>query len=78
MSRPAIVKWCQRFEDGGTDLTDGRPTTVTSDMVQRVEDIIPSNRRVSVAHIAQELGISVGSAHSIACQQLDYRKLCSR
>ncbi|GBM97566.1 hypothetical protein AVEN_143799-1 [Araneus ventricosus] len=33
MSRPAIVKWCQQFEDGCTDLTDaerqGRPTTVS-------------------------------------------------
>ena len=41
----------------------------TPDM-QRVEDIIRSNRRVSVAHIAQELGISVGSAHFIVCHQL--------
>ncbi|GBL69219.1 hypothetical protein AVEN_98399-1 [Araneus ventricosus] len=69
MPRPAIVKWCQQFEDGRIDLTDeerqGSPTTVrTSDMVQQVEDIILSSRRVSVADISQELGISVGSAHS--------------
>ncbi|GBM67454.1 hypothetical protein AVEN_124050-1 [Araneus ventricosus] len=81
MSRPAIVKWCQQFEDGSTDLADaerqGRPTT-TSDMVQKVEDIILNNRRVSVAHIAQELGISVGIADSIVSRHLNYRKLCSR
>ncbi|GBN55784.1 hypothetical protein AVEN_240550-1 [Araneus ventricosus] len=74
-SRPAIAKWCQQFEDGHTDLTyaerQGRPTTVsTSDAVGK--DIILSDRRVSVAHIAQELGISVGSAHSIVRHQLDY------
>ncbi|GBL93444.1 hypothetical protein AVEN_59653-1 [Araneus ventricosus] len=66
MSHPAIVKWCQQFEDGRTDLNDaerqGRPTTVsTSDMVQRVGDIILSNGRVSVAHIAQDSEISAGS-----------------
>ncbi|GBL78276.1 hypothetical protein AVEN_42821-1 [Araneus ventricosus] len=65
MSRPTIVKWCQQFEDGRTDLTDaerqGKPTTVsTSDMVQRVEDIIHSNGRVSVTHTAQNVGISAG------------------
>ncbi|GBM58858.1 hypothetical protein AVEN_87151-1 [Araneus ventricosus] len=70
-------------EDGRTDLADaerqGRPTKVsTSDMVQRVEDIILSNRRVSVARISQELGMSVGRAHSIVRHQLDYRKLRSR
>ncbi|GBN37807.1 hypothetical protein AVEN_102211-1 [Araneus ventricosus] len=33
MPRPAIVKWCQQFEDGRTDLSDaerqGRPPTVS-------------------------------------------------
>ncbi|GBN58670.1 hypothetical protein AVEN_32233-1 [Araneus ventricosus] len=60
------MKWCQQVEDGRTDLTDAerqrRPTTVsTSDMVQRVEDIILSIGKVNVAHTAQDLGISVGS-----------------
>ncbi|KAF8771957.1 Protein GVQW3 like protein [Argiope bruennichi] len=78
-----ILKWCQQFEDGRTDLTDverqGRLIMVsTSDMVLWVEDIILSNRRVSIAYIAQNKGISVDSAHSIVCHQLDYRKLCSR
>ncbi|GBM32174.1 hypothetical protein AVEN_136724-1 [Araneus ventricosus] len=66
MSRPAVVKWCQQFEDCRTNLTDverqGRPATVsTSDIVQRMEDIILNNGRVSVAHTAQNVGISVGS-----------------
>lgn len=48
-------------------------------MEQQVEDIILNNRvphiaQVSVAHIAQELGISFGSAHSIVRHQLDYQK----
>ncbi|GBN14070.1 hypothetical protein AVEN_71826-1 [Araneus ventricosus] len=32
-------------------------------MVHRVEDIILRNGRVSVAHTAQDLGISIGSPH---------------
>ncbi|KAF8794184.1 hypothetical protein HNY73_002188 [Argiope bruennichi] len=68
--RLEIVKWFQQLEYGRTDFIDmerqRRPTTVsTSDMVQRVEDNILSNSRVSIAHIAQDFGISVGSAHSI-------------
>ena len=71
------------FEDDNTDLTDvegeGRPATVsTLDMVQRREDIIYSNRRLSVIHFAQELRISVVSAHSSVHHQLDYHKLRSR
>ncbi|GBM47053.1 hypothetical protein AVEN_68373-1 [Araneus ventricosus] len=78
MSHPAIVKWCQQFEDGRTDLTDaerqGRRTTVsTSGMVLRVEGIILSNRHTH--------GTGVGN---IRCQCSFHRpsptglfKLCS-
>ncbi|KAF8788472.1 hypothetical protein HNY73_006507 [Argiope bruennichi] len=43
-------------------------------MVQRVGD----NRRVVIAHMAKNLGISVSSAHSIVRHQMDYHKSCSR
>ena len=59
MSRPNIVKWCQKFEDSRLVLTDAereerQATMSTPGMMQRVEDIIRSNRRLSVAHIAEE------------------------
>ena len=57
MSRSAIVKCCQIFEGGRTDLTDaereGRAATVsTPNMVHRVQDIIRSNCKVREAHTA--------------------------
>ena len=57
MSCLAIVKWCQMFEDGLTDLTDaereGKPETVsTPDIVRRAEDIIRNDCKASEAHIA--------------------------
>ena len=56
MSRPTIVKWCQTFEDGRTDLIDPekeerRATVSTPDMVQRVEDIISCSYKGREAHI---------------------------
>ena len=77
------MKWCQQFEDNRTDLTDAervkRPATMSTPyMLERMEDIIHNNLRVGVTHIAQELEISVGIAHSIVHHQLDYRKLSSR
>ena len=32
----------------------------------------------NMAQIAEELSISIGSAHSIVYEQLDYRKTCTR
>ena len=56
MSRPAIVKWCQMFENGRKELSnaeiEGKLATVTTpDMGQRVEDINHSNGKVEEAHI---------------------------
>ena len=70
ISRPAIVKWCQQVDQGRTDLNDGhragRPSTSTTDgIVQAIEEMVRSNRRVTVAEIAEQMRISIGSAHSI-------------
>ncbi|PSN53764.1 hypothetical protein C0J52_06228 [Blattella germanica] len=52
MSCPAIVKWYQQFEQGRTDVGDAdrevRPTTsTTKDSIQKVNEMIRSNHRVS-------------------------------
>ncbi|GBL85204.1 hypothetical protein AVEN_222693-1 [Araneus ventricosus] len=62
MSRPAIVKWCQQFEDGRTDLTDLERQGHIKHGGAGGRHIILRNGRVSVAHTAQDLGISVGSS----------------
>ncbi|PSN33234.1 hypothetical protein C0J52_24489 [Blattella germanica] len=68
MSRPVIVKWCQQFEQSRTDVSDadreGRPSTsTTEDNIQKVDEIIRSNRRVSITEIAQQFSILIRSAH---------------
>ena len=57
ISCPAIVKWCQMFQDGRTDLVDaereGRAAKMsTPDTVQRVEDNIRSDCKVKKANVA--------------------------
>ena len=81
ISRPAIVKWCQLFDQGRTDLGDehreGRPST-TDNNVQAIEEMIRNNHRVTIADVAEKLRMSIGSAHAIVRDRLQYRKLCAR
>ena len=82
ISRPAIVKWYQQFDQGRTGLGDdhreGRPLTSTTDNnVQAIKEIIRNNRRVTIADIAEQLRMSIGSAHAIVRDRLQYRKLYS-
>ena len=57
MSRANFYKWVQAFKDGRESITDdlrsGRPVDVsTPEAVQAVEDLIKSDRRVTLGEIA--------------------------
>ncbi|PSN42048.1 hypothetical protein C0J52_22056 [Blattella germanica] len=75
MSHPAIVKWCQEFEQGCTDVGDAdqeerTSTSTIEDIIQKIDEMICSNCRVSITEIAQQFIISIGSAHSIVLRCL--------
>ncbi|KOC64116.1 Putative uncharacterized protein FLJ37770 [Habropoda laboriosa] len=75
ISRQAIGKWCILFENGRAniegDYREGRPSTVTTNVnVERVKQLIETNRRVIVCEIADELGISYRGVHHIITDYL--------
>ena len=71
MSHPAIVKWCQQFEPGRTDVGDADreerllSTLTTEDNIRIIDEMIRRNCSVNVREIAQQFSISLASAHSI-------------
>ena len=73
VDRSTVGRWVQRVkasESGETDLHDrprsGRPATATSpDMLQRVNDIIHADRRLTSPQLAVQLSVSNGSAMAI-------------
>ncbi|GBN23082.1 hypothetical protein AVEN_40553-1 [Araneus ventricosus] len=80
MSRQAIAKWCNKFENGLTDINDaeseGRPSTArNSEIAAHVNDSILANRPVAVDEIANKLDISHGSAHTITVKHLEFNKV---
>ncbi|GBN64959.1 hypothetical protein AVEN_169226-1 [Araneus ventricosus] len=82
MSRQAIAKWCNMFENGLTDVDDaereGRPSTATnSEISARVNESILANRRVAVEEIANKLDISHGSMHKITVKYLEFSQACA-
>lgn len=65
-----MAQWCAEFKCDRTSVKDdprsGRPSTsVTQEMIEKVEKIVLNDRRVTVRFIAEELKISSGSVHSI-------------
>lgn len=78
-----VYHWCTLFKDGHTDLEDklgrGHPfSSKTKETVDRVDELIQSDRRLKVREIAESLDLSKSSIHRIVFDELGYRKVCAR
>ena len=78
-----VAKWSAEFERGRNSLEDnprpGRPADVISqEMIDRVERLVLNNRRIRVAKLASECGISNGSVYTIIHEHLDMSKVSAR
>ena len=78
-----MKRWVAEFKRGRQSLEDdprpGRPVTVaTPEMVNKVHDIVMTDRRVTERYIASTVGISQERVHSILTEDLEMRKLSAR
>ena len=78
-----VAKWSAEFKRGRDSLEDdprpGRPADVISqEMIDRVERLVLNNRRIKVAELASECGISNGSVYTIIHEHLGMSKVSAR
>ena len=78
-----VAKWSAEFKRGRDCLEDdprpGRPADVISqEMIDRVERLELNNRRIKVAELASECGISNGSVYTIIHEHLGMSKVSAR
>jgi len=64
------TKWYAKFKRGRSSCEDsqrcGRPSTdVNEETAEKVNKLVMNDRRLSVDFIAESVGISIGSEHSI-------------
>jgi AraC-like DNA-binding protein len=75
MGAMQIKEWFNRFKDGRTlvdsDQCSGRPSTSrNANDIENVCSLILEDRHMTVREIADEVGISTGSAHFILTEDL--------
>jgi len=83
LSRQAVHNWVQKFSEGRTSIEDehrvGRPVEIAIPAtLQRVEDIIRADRRVTIDAVATAIGCSLDKAYNMMHERLSFHKVCSR
>jgi transposase len=83
LSLKAVHNWVEKFSQGHSEVADddrpGRPVEIATEAtVQRMEELIRADRRITVDSVAATIGCSHGLAYSIMHDRLKFRKVCER
>ncbi|EGI60232.1 PREDICTED: putative uncharacterized protein FLJ37770 [Acromyrmex echinatior] len=83
ISRSQSVMWHKAFKEGREEGADepcsGRPTTARPDEnVNRVCEVLRSDRRLSIQYVADTLNMSTCAVHEIVTENLQMRKVCAK
>ena len=82
MKRTALHKWYSGYENGYECVMDeqcsGRPTSITSQKVQEIKELLDKDRCVTVREVSRRVDCSVGTVHTIIHDSLNMRRLCTR
>jgi hypothetical protein len=83
MSEETVRQWSRMFKDGRTNVHDeersGRPSVVSDDLVQGVDQKISERRRFTVSeHSCKFPHISRTVLYEIITDRVGYHKFCAR
>ncbi|UYV74678.1 hypothetical protein LAZ67_12000508 [Cordylochernes scorpioides] len=83
ISRSQSGKWHKAFKEGREEVADeprsGRPTTArTDENVNRVLEVLRTDRRLNIQQIADTLHMSTFVVHGIVTEDLQMRKVCAK
>ncbi len=81
-SQPTIHRWWTRFQTGDEGIRDkphpGAVLKRTADKVAQVQDLLDTDRRATVHHLATFTDISKSTAHTILTKDLQKKKQSAR
>lgn len=83
MSDSKVRKWVRAFKDGRENVHDeprsGRPSVITEDLVNAVDEKIREDRRFTISTLALEFpNVGRTTLHKIVSENLQFHKLCAR
>uniref|UniRef100_A0A8C4X9K6 Protein GVQW3-like n=1 Tax=Erpetoichthys calabaricus TaxID=27687 RepID=A0A8C4X9K6_ERPCA len=83
LKKTAVYDWFSQFKNGQETLENnprsGRPpTSRNEEMIKQVRRLVRADRKITIAELEQEVGISRGSIHAILTENLEMRRVCAK
>ncbi|GFT31828.1 histone-lysine N-methyltransferase SETMAR [Trichonephila clavipes] len=83
MSSSKVRKWVRAFKDGRENVHDeprsGRPSEITDDLVNALDEKIREDRRFTISTLALEFpNVGRTTLPKVVSEKLKFRKLCAR
>ena len=83
MGDRSVREWCRKFRDRRTDVNDeggqGRHSTVTDELVQKVDQCMRGKRRFMISKLSEEFPqTSRTTLYRTFMDRLGYHKFCAR
>jgi len=78
-----IKEWYNHFKDGSTSVDSeprhGRPSTSRNDnVINQVRTLVMQDRHITIRELADEVGVSIGSVHTILTADLGLRSVSAK
>ena len=82
MNRASVFEWYKRFKEGRESVRDdercGRSKEVrTPQLIGQIKNFMDKDCRVSIETISAQFDVSVGTVHTIICEELKMWKICA-
>ena len=83
MNRASVFELHKRFKEGRESVKDdkrcGRSKEVRKpELIGQIKNFMDNDRRVSIETISAQFDVSVGTVHTIFCEELKMRKICAK
>ena len=83
MNRASVFEWHKRFKKSRESVRDdergGRSTKVKiPELIGQIKNFMDKDCRVSIKTISAQFDVSVGTVHTIICEELKMRKICAK